>query len=134
MAKYASTSEFDLDAEVYSDAEEAASGSDAAESDDSGDSEDSGDDDDDADSDGDDRRIPPGVCFTASGKAILANTSSSDSSSDSGLAEFGEQAPSIDAAKIGETSSVNAEAGATSDPAGSEPAPHTESQPDASES
>ena len=38
MAKYASTSELDLEAEAYSDAEEAASESDAADSDDSGNS------------------------------------------------------------------------------------------------
>ena len=133
MAKYASTSELDLDAEVYSDAEEAASGSDAADSDDSGNSQDSGDDDDDADSDGGDRRILPGVRFTGSGEAIFADTSSSDSSSDSGLAEFDEQAPSTDVAKTGETSTVNVEAGEASNPAGSESAPQTESQPAAPE-
>ena len=90
MAKFANTSELDLDADVYSDAEDTASGSDAADSDDLANYQDSGDDDNDADSDGDDRRIPPGVCFTASGKAILADTSSYDACSDSGLAEFDE--------------------------------------------
>ena len=90
-----------------------------------------------ANSDGGDRRVPPRVRFTGSGKAIFADTSSSDSSSDSGLAEFDEQAPTADAAKtgasadpakMGETSLVNEEAGEASNPAGSESTPPTESQ------
>ena len=138
MASYANTSTLDANAEAYSDAEEAASGSDAAESEDSGDYHDSGDDDDDDDdSDGGERRIPPGVRFTGFSKAIFADTSSSDASSDSGLAEFDEQAPttdtaktgaSSDPAKTGETSSRNEQAGEASDPAGSESMPQTESQ------
>ena len=80
MAKYANTSELDLEADVYSDPEDAAFRSDAADSGDSGNSQDSNDDGDDADSDGGDRRIPPGVRFTGSGKAIFADTSLSDSS------------------------------------------------------
>ena len=49
------------------------------------------------------------------------------------MAEFDEQAPTADAAKTGETSSVNEQAGEASNPAGFEPAPHTESQPAAPE-
>ena len=139
MAKYANTSVLDYDAEVYSDAEGAASGSEAAESEDSGNYQDSsneGDDDDD-DSDRGERRIPAGVRFTGSSKAIFADTSSSDAYSDSGLAEFDEQAPtanaaktgaSADPAKTGEASSMNEEAGEASNPAGSEFTPQAESQ------
>ena len=57
----------------------------------------------------------------------------SDACSDSGLAEFDEQAPSSDAMKTGETSSAKAKAGETLDPAGSESTPHPESQPAAPE-
>ena len=49
------------------------------------------------------------------------------------MAEFDEQAPSIDAAKTSETSTVNAKAGKASNLAGSESAPHTESKPAAPE-
>ena len=71
----------------------------------------------------------PWVRFTASGKAVLADTSSSDASLDSYLAEFDEQAPSSDAAKTGETSSAKTIAAQTSDPAGSGSAPDAESNP-----
>ena len=137
MASYANTSLLDANAEAYSDGEEAASGSEAAESEDSGDYHDTGDDDDDDDdSDGGERRVPAGVRFTGSGKAIFADTSSSDASSDSGLAEFDEQAvtadaantgASVDPAKTGEASSVNEQAGKASNLAGSELTPQTES-------
>ena len=142
MAQYANTSELDHDAEVYPDAEEAASESEAAESEDSGNYQDSGDeDDDDDDSDGGDRRVPAGVRFTRSGKEYFADTSSSDASSDSGLAEFDEQATSDAAktgdaanpAKAGKASLVNVQAGEASNPAGSESVPQTESQSTAPE-
>ena len=134
MAKFANTANLDLNADVYSDAEDSSSGSDVAGSDDSARYQDSDNDDDDGDSDGADRRIPPGVRFIASGKAVFdPDTSSSDASLDSDLAEFDEQAPTSDAAKTGETSSAKADAAKTSDPAGSGSAPHTESSPSAPE-
>ena len=137
MAQYANTSELDYDAEVYPYAEEEASESEAAETEDSGNYQDSGDEDDDDDSEGGDRRVPAGVRFTRSGKEYFADTSSSDASSDSGLAEFDEQANSSDAAKTGATaasakagkvSSSNVKAGEAWNPAGSESVPQTESQ------
>ena len=138
MAKYANTSMLDREAEVYSDAKEGASESEAAESEDSGNYQDSGDeDDDDDDSDGGERRIPAGVRFTGSGKEFFADTSSSDASSDSGLAEFDEQETTSDVAKTdaaadpakaGKASLVNVQAGEASNPVGSESAPQTESQ------
>ena len=104
IAQYANTSVLDHDAEVYPDAEETASEPEAAESKDSGNYQDSGDEDeDDDDSDGGERRIPAGVRFTGSGKEFFADTSSSDASSDSGLAEFDEQETTSDAAKTGAT-------------------------------
>ena len=110
MAKFANTSALDLNADVYSDDEDdTSSGSDAEDSNNSARYQDS-DNDDDSNSGGADMRIPPGVRFTASGKAVFdPDTSLSDASSDFDLAEFDEQAPTSDAAKTGETSSANAE-------------------------
>ena len=119
MAKFSNTSALDVNANVYSDEEnDTSSGSDAEDSNSSARYEYSDDDDVD-DLGGDDTRVPHGVPFSASGKAMFEpDTTPSDASLDSDLDVFDEQVPAPDAAKTGETSSTNAETIPTSDPAG----------------